>query len=87
MRRLLGMTVPAAVLAATLAVAVGVLPGAFSPADAKPDRALALLHARRTRSTSPWYAGARRIIVPYGCPEPLLRPPIRAAATSTASTD
>src|SRR6478736_1821364 len=67
MRRLLGMTVPAAVLAAVLALVVGVLPGAFSPADAKPDPRWHFYTRDRTRYTSPWYAGARRIMVPYGC--------------------
>lgn len=38
-----------------------------SPAAAEPDPRWRFYTADQTRYTSPWYAGARRIMIPYGC--------------------
>jgi murein DD-endopeptidase MepM/ murein hydrolase activator NlpD len=49
------------------ALVVGVLPGAGSPASARPDPRWHFYTRDTTRYTSPWFAGARRVMVPYGC--------------------
>jgi murein DD-endopeptidase MepM/ murein hydrolase activator NlpD len=65
MRRLLGMTVLATVLALVVGLVVGLTSAA--PAGAKPDPRWRFYTHDTTRYTSPWFAGARRIMVPYGC--------------------
>jgi len=59
MRMLLGAVLASLVL--TLA------PGSAGRADAKPDPRWHFYTRDTTRYTSPWFAGARRIMVPYGC--------------------
>jgi len=54
-------------LALVVGLVVGLLPGAVSPAEAKPDPRWHFYTRDRTRYVSPWFAGARRIMVPYGC--------------------
>jgi murein DD-endopeptidase MepM/ murein hydrolase activator NlpD len=50
-----------------IGLTVGLLPGALSRADARPDPRWRFYTHDHTRYTSPWFAGARRIMVPYGC--------------------
>lgn len=46
---------------------LAVLLTAPSPAAAEPDPRWRFYTADKTRYVSPWYAGARRVMIPYGC--------------------
>lgn len=71
MRRLLAITVSAVLVGLALDPAVGrtvgLVPAAVSPAAARPDPRWHFYTRDTTRYSSPWFAGARRIMVPYGC--------------------
>lgn len=62
--RLLLRTLSAGVLTALV---VGLLPGGLAPAHAGPDPRWRFYTRDTTRYTSPWFAGARRVMVPFGC--------------------
>src|SRR5690349_3025717 len=55
------------VRAVVAALVAGLLVSVGAPAHAKPDPRWRFYSHDTTRYTSPWFGGARRIMVPYGC--------------------